>query len=104
MGVDLETVKLQSQGICLDCDCTRAVTKTGCCEVCGSHSVLKHGAVAELARQIKIRDREARKAARRSKRQTITVDKYGAHDCPEEHSDTCRQMQRERRGLKFYAD
>ena len=41
-----------SIGICLDCDRTREVATNGTCVVCGSHSVIKRGAIRELRKQI----------------------------------------------------
>lgn len=53
MAIDLELVNLPNAiatGICLDCDTTRFVTRAGACVTCGSKSVIRQGALKELAR------------------------------------------------------
>lgn len=34
----------------------------------------------------------------------LCMDQMMAHNCPEEHSDHCRELQCSRRGVKFYGD
>lgn len=48
-------------GICLDCDCSRFLTKNGKCGHCGSNSIIKKGAIRELKKQLRLRKVENRK-------------------------------------------
>jgi len=60
MTVDLELASEARQlitGICLDCDRTQNLTKTGTCSVCGSNSIIKRGAIRELRRLLRLRRR-----------------------------------------------
>jgi len=72
-------------GICLDCDRTQPTTKNGRCSVCGSNSIIRRGAITELRKQLRTRDRrEGPRKRRANVEQEPKPERYVCQECGEE--------------------